>query len=127
MQECIVVEQGVIDAASAKLRNNKQALAYAITMCDAFETQYQHAKASRSRELELLGKLKAFVRERAEVFGNYGTERSNVFDDYKSEYEKKQFVQVDQFLEKRRLKIQKNPSFVQSKLDELKNFWVKDY
>jgi len=89
MIECVTIEQGVIDASSAKLRNNKQALAYAIAMCDAFETQYQNSKASRSRELELLSKLKEFVRERAEVFGNYGAENHSVFAQYKKTYESK--------------------------------------
>lgn len=122
MIECVTIEQGVIDASSAKLRNNKQALAYTITMCDAFETQYQNSKSARSRELELLTKLKEFVRERTEVFGNYGAENHSVFAQYKKQYEAKSDNKVDSFLEQRRLKMQKDPQFINSKIEELKNF-----
>lgn len=122
MIECVTVEQGVIDASSAKLRQNKQALAYAITMCDAFETQYQNSKSARSRELELLAKLKNFVNERSEVFGNYGAENHSVFAQYKKQYEDKADKKVESFLEQRRLKLQSDPAFLESKIEELKSF-----
>lgn len=58
-------------------------------MCGAFEDEYKNASDGRSAELELLAKLKGFIKEQAEIFGDYGTEGNNAFETYKSDYESK--------------------------------------
>lgn len=58
-------------------------------MCGAFEDEYKNASTGRTSELELLAKLKAFIKEQASIFGDYGTEGNNAFESYKSGYETK--------------------------------------
>lgn len=87
MQACLIEEQAIIDQASEKVRNNKQALGYATEMCSAFEREYNNATEGRTAELTLLAKLKEFIREQAEIFGEYGAESSGAFESYQSSYE----------------------------------------
>jgi hypothetical protein len=52
-------------------------------MCSAFETEYENASAGRKAEIELLEKLKEFIKEEADIFGDYGPSSTDVFEDYK--------------------------------------------
>jgi hypothetical protein len=63
MAACIVTEAAIVDEASKKVANNREALKYAIQMCSAFETEYKNASEGRKAELELLEKLTEFIRE----------------------------------------------------------------
>lgn len=51
-------------------------------MCTAFETEYENASSGRQAEIKLLQKLKEFIEEQAEIFGEYGAETSGALDEY---------------------------------------------
>jgi len=61
MKACVAEESGIIDSATSKIANNKAALGYAVSMCTAFEDEYNNATSGRKAELELLAKLKEFI------------------------------------------------------------------
>jgi len=42
-------------------------------MCSAFASEYENATTARNAEKTLLGQLNEFIRQEAEVFGDYGT------------------------------------------------------
>lgn len=69
-------------SATAKIVNNKAALKYATSMCTAFTAEYENATAGRTAERELLEKLKEFINEQAEVFGDYGISNDDVFEQF---------------------------------------------
>lgn len=56
-------------------------------MCQAFEDEYNNSSAARDEELSLLGKLKTFVRQQEDIFGNYGNDGINSFEEYKGQFE----------------------------------------
>ena len=59
-------------------------------MCNAFNTEYTDATSARyfynyinrRREVELLGRLRTFVEQRAEEFSSYGGDLNEVFSTY---------------------------------------------
>lgn len=85
MGTCILTETHIIAAATEKVKNNSAALTYAIRMCDAFSKEYTEATKARNAEKALLGKLKEFINKEAAIFGAYGVENSDVFQNYAKE------------------------------------------
>jgi len=86
LNTCIQTEKAVSASASAKSSRNADALEHAVEMCDALQAEFDNSTASRNKELELLAKLKAFVREQEELFGNYGVDGVNAFDEYSKSF-----------------------------------------
>lgn len=86
LNTCIQTEKGVSASAEAKKNRNQDALNHAVEMCDAFQTEFDNSTAARNQEVSLLGKLKSFVREQEEIFGNYGVDGVNAFDEYQKSF-----------------------------------------
>lgn len=99
LETCVQNESQIAAQANAKKSRNAEALQYAVDMCQAFDTEYQNSTAARNDELALLGKLKAFVRQQEEIFGNYGNDAVNAFDEYKNQYEASRQDQRNTFMQ----------------------------
>lgn len=68
-------------------------------MCQAFDTEYQNATAARNDELDLLGKLVAFVRQQEDIFGNFGNDGVDAFDEYKNQADAQRQDQRNNFMQ----------------------------
>lgn len=75
-------EDDIINSATSKRVRNQNLLNFASDMCNAFSTEYNDATAARRREVELLGRLRTFVEQRAEEFSSYGGDVQDVFTTY---------------------------------------------
>jgi len=73
-------------------------------MCSAFEDEYQNATAGRNAELELLAKLKEFINQEAEIFGDYGPNDVEASNNFKNEYKSSLQGQVNMFIQMREQK-----------------------
>lgn len=62
LDKCIVMQTGIVQAATAKRDRNQELLDAATEMCASFNAEYEAATAARKEELELL----ALIRERVE-------------------------------------------------------------
>ena len=82
MQVCQTTEQEIIESATAKIANNREALQYATQMCAAFTAEYEDATAQRTEERNNIRQLKEFVVEQAEIFGDYGIQQGAVSGEY---------------------------------------------
>lgn len=82
MQACITKEDDIINSATSKRVRNQNILNFANDMCNAFQQEYDDATAARRREIDLLGKLRTFVEQRADEFSAYGGDVNDVFTTY---------------------------------------------
>lgn len=74
---------------------------YALEMCTAFETEYDNASSGRKAELELLEKLKEFIKDEADIFGDYGPSSQDVFQEYKKDKDGRASGELLMFLQMR--------------------------
>lgn len=63
MEICIKTEEGVQAEAYSKVRNNENLLQKAQTMCDAYDTEWNHSHTARIAEIEMLRKLIEYIKE----------------------------------------------------------------
>lgn len=121
MQTCVAQEEAISNQADSKVRNNQAALDKAIAMCQAFTDQFNNASHGRNSEIQLLETLKEFIREQASIFGDYGAEKSNAFDDYRKQYESGLNSQVSMFIQLRNENKNKRDANIQQALQSRKS------
>lgn len=96
---CINDETGISASAEGKRKRNQDALDHAIDMCSAYDTEYTNSTKARNDEIALLSKLKTFVREQEQIFGNFGNDKVNAFDEYKKSFAETQSQSRANFLQ----------------------------
>ncbi|KAL4466334.1 hypothetical protein ABPG72_020183 [Tetrahymena utriculariae] len=111
LQNCVQNENSIASQANAKKVRNSDALAYAVDMCQAFDTEYVNATAARNDELALLQKLENFVREQADIFGDYGTDNVDAFGDFKAQYNIQRDQQRSNFMQMKIKQFKMNSNF----------------
>jgi chromosome segregation ATPase len=74
LEDGIDTENSVSASASAKVARNTDALQHALDMLAAFDTEYTNSTQARNDELALLNKLKNFINEQADIFGDFGND-----------------------------------------------------
>ncbi|EAS07284.3 Ndc1 protein (macronuclear) [Tetrahymena thermophila SB210] len=111
LENCVQNENSIASQANAKKVRNSDALAYAVDMCQAFDTEYQNATAARNDELALLQKLENFVHEQADIFGDYGTDNVDAFDDFKQSYDAQRDTQRGNFMQMKIKQFKMNSNF----------------
>lgn len=82
MNTCIQTETGVSASADAKKVRNEDALNAALELCDSRKTTYDNNTAANEKQLEQFGKLKDFIREQEDIFGDYGVEVVDAYGDF---------------------------------------------
>lgn len=99
LESCIQNENSIASQASAKQIRNSEALQYAVDFCAAQQKEYENATAARNDELALYEKLEDFIESQAEIFGEYGTDGVDAFDDFKKQYDAQRQDQRNNFMQ----------------------------
>ncbi|EGR29574.1 ndc1 protein, putative [Ichthyophthirius multifiliis] len=115
VQQCVVVESDVLSKANQKAKRNQQALEAAAAMCFAFDQEYNNATLSRSDEQDLLVKIRSFIQQQADAFGDYAADEASQ-DVFRKDFESsrgKQASLIQAFVNSRIQKSKEHASFVQ--------------